>query len=513
MIVHFIVSLAALAHASPHAAVPAPLGSRVAPVRLDEEFDKRFADAGSDVEKLWQLHLWCKETSRSAESRTVLKKVIELSPDHEEARKALGHHRYDNQWFETYTALAKYKRDQEAKLKADGKAIYKEQIVPLADVPYLRMGWTQDADKTWRSPHEIEQRTQEAKFVADGWQMRPDEESWVAPEDFDKWKAGLWKCGDKWLPIEEANQYHAQLFQWWRVKGPHFTLNTTCDRNPADARQSTLDWSLWWIETTFADLKRLYGIQPAKNPELLLLRSKQQYLDFGAGDPNKGIPPNDSSGFSSCHFAYFADALFDPTVTPMEYRGQGVGYWADDDPVDKPFGPFSVRHAAGLSYAEAIDPSLDAISRAVEASAAQGQGPAQGSAQAFWTEKKIPRWMRYGGASYVERYFADPQNPNEPMGLRNWAIANLKNQGERLPLEQVFALTLDPNDQDASRRVISSAGLVVAFMLDGKCKPVMDAHQAFKAALASGKDVPKAVEDLQAALIANEAALKEFAGF
>ena len=116
MIVHFILSVAALAHASPHAVFPAPLGSRVAPASLDEEFDKRLADAGSDVEKLWQLHLWCKETSRSAESRTVLKKVIELSPDHQDARKALGHHFYDNQWFETYTALAKYKRDQEAKL-------------------------------------------------------------------------------------------------------------------------------------------------------------------------------------------------------------------------------------------------------------------------------------------------------------------------------------------------------------------------------------------------------------
>ncbi len=507
MIVQLILTLPAMASASAPAVVFPSTPTSEARMRLDEEFDKRLADAGTDVDKLWQLHLWCKETSRSAESRTVLKKVIEVSPDHPEARKALGHHFYDNKWFETYTALAKYKRDEEGKMKEKGLARYKDEWISIADVPYKRMGWVKDSEGAWRSPHEIEARAQEAKYTADGWQLRAEDSVWVSPDEFEKWKAGLWKCEDKWVTTEEANQYHSQFFRWWRMKGQHFIVNSTCDRNPADPGNCLVKLAADWADYTFQDLMRLYGIQPTSTPEIIVLRSTDQYKAFGAGDPANGVMQNDSSGFSSCHYAYFADTLVDITVQPLEYKGQGVGYWDVADPNMRPFGEFSVRHAAGLSYAEAIDPSLDTISRFIETPTAP---PAMTS---FWAEKKIPRWLRYGGATYVERYAADPRAPEDKWRTRNWAVENLKKAGELMPLDQVFTLPLDPNDQAASERVIKTAGLLVAFMLDGKCAPVIEKHQALKAALKAAGDTAKAVEELQGALVANVDALKQFAGF
>ena len=48
----------------------------------------------------------------------------------------------------------------------------------------------------------------------------------------------------------------------------------------------------------------------------------------------------------------------------------------------------------------------------------------------FWQEKRIPVWMRYGLASYCERYFSDAENsPQNPWALRDWAIENLSQVG------------------------------------------------------------------------------------
>ena len=59
--------------------------------------------------------------------------------------------------------------------------------------------------------------------------------------------------------------------------------------------------------------------------------------------------------------------------------------------------------------------------------------------------------------------------------------------------------------------MISEAGLLVSFMLDGNCKAVMDAHQAFRSALKLGGDTEAAVTELQEAIVANERALRRYA--
>jgi len=228
-----------------------------------------------------------------------------------------------------------------------------------------------------------------------------------------------------------------------------------------------------------------------------------QFNMFAAGDQASQLQPAEVSGLSSLHYAYFADAWYDPTTQPPEYLGTGVAYWDAKDPALAPFGKHSVRHAAGLAYLETIRPSVMTISEAIV-------GGAPPDLEAFWNEKQIPRWLIYGAASYVERFYKDDEG-SDPWAIRAWAISNLKSGGKLDKLDDIFEFGITLEDIEGSTRMIHEAGLLVSFMLDGECQPVIEAHEEFKAALKSGEDVDKAVDKLQKALKKNEKKLKKFA--
>jgi len=184
--------------------------------------------------------------------------------------------------------------------------------------------------------------------------------------------------------------------------------------------------------------------------------------------------------------------------------GTGVAYWDTKDATLNAFGKHAVRHAAGLAYIEAIDASWLAISEAIVAQS-------QVDPATFWGEKKIPRWMRYGAASYVERYYEDKDVQADPWQVRKWAVTNLMAGGGLRKLDDIFAMELSLEDIEGSTRMIHEAGLLVSFMLDGGCEKVVEAHQAFKEVLMKGEDTAEAVEELQKVLKKNEKDLKKYA--
>jgi hypothetical protein len=186
----------------------------------------------------------------------------------------------------------------------------------------------------------------------------------------------------------------------------------------------------------------------------------------------------------------------------------GVCFWDYDDEGLRVWGQYAVRHAAALSYMEAVDPSWETISQAIA-------NPGSLQIESFWNEKKLPRWFHYGLASYCERYAQDRSvgEGGDPWSFRAWAVQNLRSGGELEPLEQVFAMNLDPNDPAASVRRIHEAGLLVSFVLDGDCAPVKAAHEALVAAFAGGEDTAEQVQALQQALVDNLDQLKAYAKF
>ena len=105
-----------------------------------------------------------------------------------------------------------------------------------------------------------------------------------------------------------------------------------------------------------------------------------------------------------------------------------------------------------------------------------------------------------------------PEAEGGPYGLRNWSIGNIARQGGLDPLERIFEFELSLDDISASAKLINEVGLLVAFVLDGECKPVQAKHLALKDAFKKGEGVEQAGEALEQALIENEAALRQFAG-
>lgn len=498
MITFLAASLLALP-AVPPAATPATV---VIAQDSNPEFDAKLAEAGSDPVKLWALHEWCIAQERRDLSKTTLLKLVEVEPDHEEARKQLGHRAYDGKWFESYSALSKYRREEEKrKLEEEGLVRFNDGWARPEDIAYLRMGWTKhEATGQWLDPHEVAAAEVAERRTSNGWKLQDN--TWVSPDEFELMEQGQWKCGEQWLDSAKADEFHSQIYQWWEWPGERFVATGTVPR-------ASLEWARWWADNSYHELVRAVGLEPKKKPSFLVLKDLAQYNAFAAGDQNLGLPATEISGSSSVHFAYFAEAFIDGRVQPPVYRGQGVCFWDVNDEALRGWGAYAVRHAAAHSYIEAVDPSWDTISQAFA-------NPGNLQLNTFWGEKKIPRWLRYGIAAYCERYLRKPgvaAGAADQWELRDWAIGQVRGAGELDPLEAIFALVIDANDPGGSQRRIQEAGLLVSFMLDGECAPVKAAHADFRTALLEGKGQAEAATALQQALVDHAAELKAYAGY
>jgi len=501
----------------PTPAVSIALASRFVQDAQDPEVDAKIAAAGKDVAKLLELAKSLSTGGKDDDAKKVYKKIVEIDPKHEEAHKALRHHFYDNKWFESYAELSKYRREETAKMKDKGLVRYKEEWIPEADLPYRNMGWTKSEAGKWSNPLELARNKQVDEWKSKGYTYRADDSSWIAPEDKDKWTQLLWKCGDQWLDMAKADEFHSQIGQQWQLEGEHFSVWTTCDWKTGNSAR-------WYADKVFPDMSRLFGMAPVNKPHFVVLNSLDQYNQAAGGQPP--LMP-ESEGISSLHGAYFADQFFtgDPAQNQFEYLGCGVSYWDRKDDKLKVWGPYWLRWAAAQSYCEAMDPSWLTISENI-AAAASGGGGGAGGQNTFWTEKKIPRWMRYGAASYAERFMKDPdvQSGGNPWALREFAFGELKKGGQLHKMEDIFAFTLSLEDIEGSSRMYHEAGLVVSFLLDGADgdKKLREKHSAFKLALKDAlseqkpKDADKkladAVEALQKELAKNEKDMKKFAG-
>ena len=470
----------------------------------DAEVESAIQAAGENIAKLMKLATRYSDTSNSAAADKVYRRVIELDPDHKAARTGLRHQHYDDQWFESFVALAKYKRKEAARMKSKGLALHSDQWVPIDDIPFLKMGWDKDTSGVWVDPVEAARAKEVAVLESEGCQFRADDNSWVAPDEFENWTNLLWKCGDDWLGLEEADKYHSKVGQQWELMGEHFVTWTT-------AAWGTGNLARWHADQTHAHLLKIFGVEPKDKPHFFVVPSLAAYNDAAGGASTHP----DSEGYSSLHGAYYSDICFDTEVEPQRFIGMGVSYWDRSDEALGPWGPFWARWAAAQSYMDAIDRSWHTIGDWVS------DGPRGNQAvfgPAFWKEKRIPRWLRYGSASYVERYLPNPEAAADadPWGLRAFAFAELKKTGGLRPLAEVFAFGLTQDDLPGSSRLYHEAGLLVAFIMDGAADDAAlgEAHQAFKTALTSGskEEALSAVKTLEAALLTKDKEIRAFAG-
>lgn len=483
--------------------VSAPRGDQrpLSPAQVDE-VDDRIEAAGSDIGALVKLAEGYDEAGAEVSAKRVFERIIELDNDHEAARAALRHEYYDGRWFESYVELSRYKRKEATRMKERGMVRFLEEWIPEADLPFRRMGWVQNEAGSWADPLVTERERQEAEWTAAGHQFRPDDSTWIAPDEIDNWTAMLWKCGDDWLDLEAANAFHADPLQPWVLTGEHFVVMTTCPWGYGNSAR-------WHADQVYPHLVRLFGVAPSQRTRLFVLSNLTEYNATAAG------ALNDSEGFSSLHGAYFSDAAQDTSGDQARWLGMGVSYWQADDQSVAGWGPYWLRWAAAQSYVDAIDFSMDTVALYV--------GPdedinLQTFRDRFWGEKLIPRWLRYGAASYVERYLPNPEagEGDDPWTLRNFAFGEIKKAGGLRDLKDVLAFGLTLDDMTGSTRMLHEVGLVVSFLMDGSADDaeLQDKLTDFQGALASGdkQKADKASRALERALIKREKAIREYAG-
>ncbi|MEW6074169.1 MAG: hypothetical protein AB1726_16435 [Planctomycetota bacterium] len=478
-----------------------------APARQDltAEFEKRRAAAEGDAQKLWEVANWCEANGLDKEFRSCLRAILKIDDGDKKAHELLGHVFYDGQWFPSAAQMEAYKKKHEAELRKDEERKAKEQglvrhgdrWVHPEDVPYLERGFVKDESGTWIDP-------EEQKKLAEGW-VRQDLE-WISPEEKPNLEKGLWKCGDRWLGLADADAYHAEIDRCWKIPGERFLLYSTCPRSLAQR-------ALLEAEDAYGDLVRIFGTYPAERPHFVVLNSLDQYGRFANGDPAAQRPGTESAGLSSVHGVFFADVWF--AIPSLEYLGAGVTYWDEKDERSKSFGRLFARHAAAQSFIERIDPSPATTVKFREAQGAGGFSPAD-----FWKEKLLPLWLRYGAAAYVERYFADksPGAASNPHMLREWSVQNIQRAGGLDPLDTIFAFGITVENSEGSGKLINEAGLLVAFLLDGGCAPLAKEHGVLKEAIRQARqdqkkapEVQKVVANIQKLFQKNEEALRKFA--
>ncbi|WP_145070643.1 hypothetical protein [Engelhardtia mirabilis] len=454
-----------------------------------EVFERRYEAALGDEDALWSLYEWTGTFGLEREGRKVLRALIKLDEDNARARGLLGHVKYDGKWYDSQAKADSAREKAEAKeAKAKGWVKFKDQWVDPAHVPFLERGLVQDGRGKWVSPEDL-------KRAEEGWVQQ--DYTWVAPDEMDKMRAGLWKVGDEWLTTEEANKRHAELLSWWRIPGDNFELWTTCDREVAEKVQREVD-------RTFSDLKRFYGTQPAAPPRVVVLRSTDQYNEFAAGVENVR-PATELLGWSSIHGAYFADALY---LEDVGFVGAGVGYWDPATDATAAFGRHYVRHAAGLAFAEGIDPSPDFVARVLK-----NPRTLERDLDSFYDEKSVPMVLRYGAAAWVERYFVDTAVAvgGDPHWASKWSVQNIMRKGGLDPLERILDFNIRADDPSGGGKLINEAGLLVSFIMSGESPAVSEAHKAWRAALAAGEDLDSSTTDLFKALVSEDAAFRNFA--
>jgi hypothetical protein len=501
MLPSLILALSANATPAPACEAPdfAPPASQAQ--NPDEaEYERRRKLADKDADKLWDLHDWCTEKKLEKDAKSCLRRIVQLRPDDEKAHKLLGEVTYDGKWFPSEKKVEEYKKqaadkqakDAEKAAKEKGLVKFNDQWVTPEDLPFLKRGLVKNDKGEW-----IDLEAQ--KKTAEGW-VKQDLE-WVSPQEKDNIGKGLWKCGDKWLETAAANEFHSEFFQWWKI--PHQTklvLWTTCDRKVAET-------ILQNRANSYDDLVKCYGYEPATPPAVVILRNQQQYEAFAAGDEEEQRPSSDALGLSSTHYAYFADRGINPETS--ELVQWGISYWDASTENGPKYGIHSTRNALGQSFAEALDPSTKATEKFKE--------DQRFDTKAFYEEKRIPIWFRFGAAAYAERYFTDHTvkvGGNNRWAIE-WSLTNLLSRGGMLPIAQVLEFRPDVDRAEETQIWYNRVGLLMWFIVDGKCAPVTEKLVALQTALKSGKDqktVAAAAKALETELGKHDTDLRKFAG-
>jgi len=468
-------------------AEPLPVASPAPLVLVQDDFNDQMKAAGDDAEKLWALYQWTQEDKkRSKYAKRVLIKLLKVDPEHAEGHAALGHTRFDDQWFETDRELETYKKKRALEL---GLVDWKGEWVEPDDLPYLRKGLQKDSRGLWFDP-EVK------KKLAEGWVQQ--DLVWIAPDEKANVEKGLWKCGTKWLSLEEADEFHSYLGEPWIIPDGKAVAHSFASR-------ATAQRALAIANQAYFDVSKATGTNSDLPVPFALTRDQEQFLKFCDGDEEYDHPMLEPRALSTQLRATYADLWFD--FENKRYLGMGATFW---DPAVEHADKYAindVRMAYGLSFMETLDPATKAIDEVFARKEVEPR---------FVLDRingrQLPEWIHFGVAAYTSRWFIDTSvgQGGNPNWAPQWSATNIRSQGNLDPLNTILEFQIAA-DNTNTNKLVNEAGLLVAFCVDGKDVAVTQKWNAVFDALRKGGDVQSAVGELRKTFLKSEDALRAFA--
>lgn len=180
----------------------------------EQELAARLAKAdATDASALFDVYLYAKEQKLTAKGKDILKQIVKLDPDHEAARKEMGHVKYNDKWVPEAEAKKLAKSDEEREMKEKGLVRYKDK---------------------WVTPEEKEaaEHAEKGEILVDGkWVSKKDVEKAQAEaklkQEIEEHKAkGEYYVDGQWLPKEEADKHYANLATPYFAEGEFTTVAT-----------------------------------------------------------------------------------------------------------------------------------------------------------------------------------------------------------------------------------------------------------------------------------------------
>lgn len=427
-------------------AVPASAQSRA---QLKRDLQTK-EEGATDVASLMEVAAWAKEQGLLTDYKRLLNKVLKLEPEHEGAMTGLGFVRYKDEWMLKSKVELLKKKEQEAAFEAQGLQKVDGVWVTEAEVVDAKKG-------IFHHDGEVVSRADKLAFLEDK-VRHPVTGEFIAKEDLAKAQQGLFPAGERWVDAEEANRYHAGVEHPWVFRTYYATVVTTA---PLDQFEDLKGY----VDSAIESIKPLFGGEdphPEQRPVVLACGTTDVYRQVG----------NQIGSESSVYGAFVADS--EPMVDGVRFAGPpAVANWGEAN-----WGPYFVRHAAGLAYASAA-------SRAIEA--------------------ELPLWILVGSGSLAERLYTP--------GIAAFFGKQHLSKGGVEDVKGWFAsFEISPEVPDARvQHNVFQAGLMLAFAMRGGDQQATAAVQAFTAAFDKDKKaVERAAQELEKVLCDKEEQLRAY---
>lgn len=429
-----------------------PVAQAQSVAALKKELRDREVAAKKDVDQLLDLADWAKEKGLVSDRRRILNDVLKIDPDNARAHDMLGFVQYDGEWVTKSKAEMLRRKALEDEMKAKG---------------YVEIGgvWvSKDEEKDAKAGifwHDGERVSKAEKTAFSQGRVRhPVTGEFISADDAAKADQGLFPLGDSgWGDEAEADRYHGNPETPWLYRTHYATVIS--NKPLAEIKEITVD-----LDSGIDTVRRIFGgytPSPANRPLIMIAASDEQYRAFGNAVGAEG----------SAYAVFLAEA---------EARVEGLG---EVRPVimnwQKDWGPYWLRHAAGLAYGSAVVRDLGA---------------------------EVPLWFMRGVAGYAERHY----NPGVAsffgkQHLQKGGVQNLSSWFERFEISG----NLEPRMLDFN---IYQAGLALDFAMNGNDADATQAMTAVTEAASSGgesagRELTKAVEQLQKVLSKKEDELRE----